>query len=293
MVFVGTMYTQAGDLIGKALDAKGQAVIAEHNAQEQISISAVHAVIAAHEKNLTLVQEMQSVFALQAELMATLEQAKHMELKHSVRNDVVAKLDYLAAKEEQFRTTVQSLLVAKATAGVEAKFKTDKKLQDSALEMVRVPPFELQFLDPCAHLMCRQAMATIADPTKAQPDAVAPVYAAFFQKHNVMIAAKVASMEGAELSAEQIEAADAEVLVSPPRLPSSHVAVCLFVFNHAFFLPSVAGLPEALRNRRHQSLQVLHEVLLRCGLRGLECRGGWPASIRLLTCAMPTEACLR
>lgn len=58
-------------------------------------------------------------------------------------------------------------------------------------------------------------MATIADPTKVQPDAVAPVYADFFKKNNEMVAAKVASLEGTELNAEQLEAADAETFVSP------------------------------------------------------------------------------
>ena len=33
MVFVGTMYSQAGDAIGTALDAKGASAIAEHNAK--------------------------------------------------------------------------------------------------------------------------------------------------------------------------------------------------------------------------------------------------------------------
>lgn len=153
MVFVGTMYTQAGDLIGKALDAKGQAVIAEHNAQEQVNIAAVYAVIAAHEKNLTLVQDMQSILTLQVELMETLDKAKMMEYQHTVRNDVVKKLDYFAAKEDQFRASVQSILVAKATASVEESFKTDKTLQDNALAMVRFPPFELPS-STWAHLVC-------------------------------------------------------------------------------------------------------------------------------------------
>jgi len=196
MVFVGTMYTQAGDLIGKALDAKGQAVIAEHNAQEQVNIAAVYAVIAAHEKNLTLVQDMQSILTLQVELMETLDKAKMMEYQHTVRNDVVKKLDYFAAKEDQFRASVQSILVAKATASVEESFKTVKTLQDNALAM---------------------AMATIADPTKVQPDAVAPVYADFFKKNNEMVAAKVASLEGTELNAEQLEAADAETFAFRKR----------------------------------------------------------------------------
>jgi hypothetical protein len=136
MVFVATMYTQAGDLIGKALDAKGESVIAEHHAQEQVNISAVQAVIAAHEKNLTLVKDMQAVFALQAELMEELEKAKLMELQHNIRNDAVKKLDYLVAKEESFRSSMQSMLVEKATASVEEAFKGNKELQDSALKMV-------------------------------------------------------------------------------------------------------------------------------------------------------------
>ena len=47
MVFVGTVYSQAGDAIGAALDAKGKSVIEEHNAQENITIDAAKAVVEA------------------------------------------------------------------------------------------------------------------------------------------------------------------------------------------------------------------------------------------------------
>jgi len=60
-----------------------------------------------------------------------------------------------------------------------------------------------------------QAMATIADPSKQQPDAVAPVYASFFKKHNEMIETHLKSLEGTELTPEMLEAANAETSVRP------------------------------------------------------------------------------
>ena len=57
-------------------------------------------------------------------------------------------------------------------------------------------------------------MATIADPSKKQPDAVAPVYASFFKKHNEMLESHLKSLDGTELTPEMLEAATAETSVS-------------------------------------------------------------------------------
>jgi len=141
MVFVGTMYSQAGDAIGKALDAKSNAVIAEHNAQEEVTLAAVRSLVGAHEKKLTLVEDMKMIFSAQSELLGMLAAAKSMELQYVLRAEIVKKLDYLALKEDQLKSSQQAMLVSAVSATVEKTFLSDEKLKDAALnEVTRFRP---------------------------------------------------------------------------------------------------------------------------------------------------------
>jgi hypothetical protein len=212
MVFVGTMYTQAGDMIGKALDAKSKAVIAEHNAQEEVAISAVKAVLAAHQKKLTLVEDMKMVYSFQSEVLSTLAKAKSMELQYVVRADVVKKLDFLVQKEESAKTAQQAMLVSKATAAVEAAFSSNKKLQGAALNV---------------------ALATLADPSKKPLDVVGKVYGNYFSAYNKAI---LASKEEMEAPAEVLEAANAEVLAFRKRMGNPNMVISAEDFPKKFTL---------------------------------------------------------
>merc|ERR550537_820888 len=118
MVFVGSVYSQAGDAIGAALDAKGEAVMAEHNEQEQVQIRAAKAVIEAHKQKLSLVDEMKAIHSTQAELLSMLADAKSMELQHVLKADIVKKLDFVAQKEENFRAAQQVQIAESAAEAV-------------------------------------------------------------------------------------------------------------------------------------------------------------------------------
>lgn len=209
MVFVGTMYSQAGDAIGKALDAKSDAVIAEHNAQEEVTIAAVRSVLAAHEKKLSLVEDMKMVYSAQSELLGTLATAKSMELQYTIRSDIVKKLDYLALKEELAKSSQQAALVSNAASSVQAKFMADKDLQAKALS---------------------EALETIADPTKKSVDVVGGLFKGYFADYS----AAVKSSKG-ELAvpAEVLEAANAEILALRKRSGDTNTDVSSFPTKYA------------------------------------------------------------
>jgi hypothetical protein len=193
MVFVGTMYSQAGDAIGKMLDVKGQAVMAEHNAQEEIAIAAARSVLGAHQKKLTLVADMQMVYTAQSELLGMLAAAKSMELQYMLRADIVKKLDFLAMKEDMAKSAQQGTMVTKASAAVKAKFESDKDLQGKALS---------------------EALDKIADPNKASEDVVGKLFSGYFKDY----ASKVKSSTGEiAIPAEVLEAANAEILALRKR----------------------------------------------------------------------------
>lgn len=193
MVFVGSVYSQAGEAIGKALDEKGEAVMAAHNEQEQVQILAAKAVIEAHQQKLSLVDEMKAIHSTQAELLSMLADAKSMELQYMLKADIVKKLDFVVQKEENFRAAQQAELAEAASAAVTAKFAGDKDLQAKALT---------------------QALDSISSPDKAGADVVGEMFAGYFSEY-------VASVKGAtaevEIPASVIEEAKAEILAMRAR----------------------------------------------------------------------------
>ena len=194
MVFVGTVYSQAGDAIGKALDAKGESVMAEHNAQEEVEIAAAKAVIESHKNKLSLVGEMVAVSETQTELLSMLAAAKSMELQYQLRADIVKKLDYIAAKEDIAKAKQQALLAASAAAAVKSEFLATKELQTKALT---------------------EAIAAIEDPSKAtSTDVVGSLFSGHFSK---VVSAVKSSTAEVELPAEVIEEAKAEIIAMRKR----------------------------------------------------------------------------
>ena len=183
MVFVGTMYSQAGDAIGTALDAKGASVIAEHNAQESITINAAKAVVEAHYAKLSLVEDMKMVHSAQAELLSALSTAKSMELQYQCRADIVKKLDYLVMKEESASMALQEKLVSNAAATVTAEFAASKDMQAKALG---------------------EALDTIADPaSKSGTDVVGGMFTGYFKGYKEAVLGSTGEVEipGAVLAA--------------------------------------------------------------------------------------------
>ena len=183
MVFVGTMYSQAGDAIGTALDAKGASVIAEHNAQESITINAAKAVVEAHYAKLSLVEDMKMVHSAQAELLSALSTAKSMELQYQCRADIVKKLDYLVMKEESASMALQEKLVSNAAATVTAEFAASKDMQAKALG---------------------EALDTIANPaSKSGTDVVGGMFTGYLKGYKKAVLGSTGEVEipGAVLAA--------------------------------------------------------------------------------------------
>lgn len=162
MVFAGTVYTQFGDLIGKALDAKQEAVIAEHNAKEELQITATREALAKHQSMLTTIEDMKTIYATQDELLEKLAKARFFEAQYEIRNQTVKSMDFMALQLEQNKQAIQSHLVTSATAAVLEAINEHKELKSEALA---------------------QALNTIADPSKASSeDFIGEIYSAHFKQ---------------------------------------------------------------------------------------------------------------
>ena len=123
--------------------------------------------------------------------MSTIVEAKSNQLKHTVRDGLVAKLEATISEESRLTGAIQAGLVESATAQVRAEVTSDA-VKNAALE---------------------QAFAAIADPTApaAGEDPVAAIYSKAFADFD----AKVKSLQSkefelsAEVQKEMKEAMDA------------------------------------------------------------------------------------
>lgn len=174
MVFVSTVYTQFGDMIGEALDAKGKSIIEEHNAMESVTIDAIKSLIKTHENNLTLIEDMAELDAIKEDMLKTLCKAKAMEVQYTIRSEYIRKLDYLAAKEDTLKAKQQVAVATKAAESVKAEFLSSKELQTQALT---------------------QAIDAIVNPSKAGTDVVGKAFSSYLQGY----VASVKSLEGKEI----------------------------------------------------------------------------------------------
>jgi hypothetical protein len=133
--FVIIAWTQGGDAIAKSLDERADAVAAEHNAIEDANIAAVNAVIDAHKKRAAMMEDIAAMTSVAEGVVAKIESAHDAKLKFDMKADVERKLNTVVMKEAILREKVSSGLATNATEAVRAKFSTDKKLQQTSLDM--------------------------------------------------------------------------------------------------------------------------------------------------------------
>merc|ERR1719440_1520145 len=110
-MFCGASYVLGNQAVADMLDAKGKAIIAQHNALEDEAIASIKEVVDAHAGRVALLGELKAISGAQAEALGLLKAAKTMELQHAVRDSIVKKLDTLVAK-----------LVTDAAAAVTGQF---------------------------------------------------------------------------------------------------------------------------------------------------------------------------
>lgn len=179
-MFVGITYQNFGGAIGQYFDDIADAHLAEQNAQEMAMIKAMKSTQAAHQRQTEIHADINAIFEAQQELMAVIVEAKSNELKHTVRDGLVTKLDATVAEESRMTATIQAGLVESATASVRDAMSSDA-VKSAALE---------------------QAFAAIADPNAppAGEDPVAAIYSKAFADFDTKV--KKLQSEEFELSAE-------------------------------------------------------------------------------------------
>jgi F0F1-type ATP synthase membrane subunit b/b' len=121
-LFTGSIYSLFGDAIGAHFDEDGKAIMAEHNAIEDVNIAAVDSVKETHAIRATVAEDVAAIAEASKALMHEIATAKTLQLKHDVRADFVRKLDYIGAQENALRESLQTSVVEAASESVRAQF---------------------------------------------------------------------------------------------------------------------------------------------------------------------------
>ena len=161
--FIGTCYTQFGEMAGKALDATADEILVQQNAAEAADIAALGVLKELHAKQTTVQGDLSAVFETTHTLMDDLVVAKSNKLQHDVRAQIVRMLDTLVVQEGNTQREVQGALVEHAVAHVQS-LATSKGMKASALD---------------------EALQIIADPSKgAGDDAIGGLFQDYFAGFN-------------------------------------------------------------------------------------------------------------
>lgn len=207
VLFVGTIYSQGGDAIGKMFDDTADAILKEQTAMEDAQIEAVKTGIEAHKSQTEIYTDIEQIYKAQMALLTSVTEASSLRLQHECRDNFVRKLDTLVKSEEDSLDKIKKNLVDRATASVREAFVSgDASLKTNALA---------------------NALAAIKDPSK-QKDEIGSLYSNYLAEFKKRV--DDSAGKEFELTDKQLEEVSDSVNsiarrdgLQPIDLPKSHV----------------------------------------------------------------------
>jgi hypothetical protein len=134
LTFLITVYTQAGDAIGKSLDDKTATILADHTRIDDLNVAAVAGVVAAHKNRLAIIKEMDAIAKLTVAKVDVVSMVAQQKVKYGVKSIIENQLTSMIAKEAILTETIQKNLARAAVATVTADFEASKTAKASALD---------------------------------------------------------------------------------------------------------------------------------------------------------------
>lgn len=133
--FCAVVYSQAGDMIHKALVEKGDTVLKEANEIEDAVINNLEAMHEELKMSQTLVNDMDDLNTLTDETYVKLNEAGKVKPQYDFKAQVERVLHAIQQEETSVMEKAKHSLMAEATAAVEEQFITDKELKKAALDV--------------------------------------------------------------------------------------------------------------------------------------------------------------
>lgn len=133
VLFVSTMYTQLGGMMGKSLDEyRDEIELKLRSVDDNIKTQLVSA-IEAEKAALTMVEDMQEYNELKDTVKIAQAETLTNQEAHKYREAIVKKLDALSALEESASQAIRARMISQVQADVVSSFKNDRKAKDNAL----------------------------------------------------------------------------------------------------------------------------------------------------------------
>jgi len=197
-LFCATMYTQVGGMLSKSLDEYSKEIEDKFTNVDENMLVTLKSAQKANKDLLDLEGDVKSIFELKDNLATVKAETLNNEEKHKFRDEIVRKLDSLAAVEDSAVSAMKSRTVEKVKADVINTFKTDEATKEAALAA---------------------AIAVIGqgDGAKMGKDVVGDVFKAAIGKYT---AEYKKQPEGSDEIIKKLEA-DIKAIVQPPQFSSS------------------------------------------------------------------------
>lgn len=133
ILFCSTMYTQLGGMLSKSLDDYSKEIEDKFKAVDESMLSTLKNAQAANKQLLDLEGDVKSVYELKDSLAKVKAETLNKEEQFKFREEIVRKLDSLAALEDTAVGALQSRMLTKVKSDVVETFKKDQKAKDAAL----------------------------------------------------------------------------------------------------------------------------------------------------------------
>jgi len=134
LAFCVTLYTQGGDAIYRALDAKAVGLLKEHTEAEDKVIEALETKLVFLKANQNTVNDFNAVNDIRAGTYEKLNAAGAIKPQHDFKGQVERILGMIAAEESSVTEKTKMSLMTEATAAVTEQFSSDKALKKAALD---------------------------------------------------------------------------------------------------------------------------------------------------------------
>lgn len=121
-------------MLNKMFDDYSQAAFDEIKALDDAVQDELTTVYKANESALSAVEDYKNLYQISDEIATSHAQALTNQEAHKFREAIIKKLESLSALEESAASAIRNRMVNKVHDDVVNAFKTDKKVQDSALE---------------------------------------------------------------------------------------------------------------------------------------------------------------
>jgi len=133
VAFCVACYTQGGDALFKALDAKSKAMLKEHNEAEDKVIQALETKADFLRTNQNMVEDFKAINEIREGGYVSLNEAGAIKPHHDFKAQMVRILNMVVQEEASVTERTKMALMEEATQSVTEQFATNKALKKAAL----------------------------------------------------------------------------------------------------------------------------------------------------------------